>query len=55
MSLMSLAAHERNEAQRELYRLLEEAETDERAGDRGISMTALRKRLAARRRMSSRR
>lgn len=50
MVLMSLAAYERMEAQLELYRLLDEAETDERAGDRGVGVKTLRKRLAARRR-----
>lgn len=45
MVLMSLAAYERLEAQLELYRLLEEAEADVKAGDRGVSVKALRKRL----------
>jgi prevent-host-death family protein len=45
MVLMSLAAYERLEAQLELYRLLEEAEADVKAGDRGVSVKSLRKRL----------
>jgi prevent-host-death family protein len=45
MVLMSLAAYERLQAQLELYRLLDEAESDVAAGDRGISVKALRKRL----------
>lgn len=43
--VMSLAAWERDRARLELYRLLDEAEADVRAGDRGISPQALRKRL----------
>ena len=43
--VMSLAAYERDQARLELYRLLEEAETDVQAGDRGISVQAMRKRL----------
>jgi prevent-host-death family protein len=43
--LMSLAAFERMEGQLELYRLLDEAESDVRAGDRGASVAAVRKRL----------
>jgi prevent-host-death family protein len=44
--VMSAAAYERKEAQLELYRLLDEAETDVRAGDRGVSVGTLRRRLA---------
>ena len=43
--VMSVAAYERTQARLELYRLLDEAEADVRAGDRGIGMTALRRRL----------
>ncbi len=43
--VLSMAAWERSEARLELYRLLEEAERDVRAGDRGISLKTLRKRL----------
>ncbi len=45
MVLMSLAAYEQLRASLELYRLLDEAEADVAAGDRGISVAALRKRL----------
>ena len=45
MVLMSLAAYERLQAQLELYRLLDEAEADVRAGDRGITVKELRRRL----------
>lgn len=45
MVLMSLAAYERLTAQLDLYRLLDESETDVRAGDRGIGIKALRDRL----------
>ena len=45
MVLMSLAAYERLQAQLELYRLLDEAEADVRAGDRGVGVKALRKQL----------
>lgn len=45
MVLMSLAAYERLKAQLELYRLLDEAESDVRAGDRGVTVDALRRRL----------
>jgi prevent-host-death family protein len=44
--VMSLAAYERDQARLELYRLLDEAEQDVRAGDRGVSVKTLRKRLA---------
>ena len=43
--VMSLAAYERVQARLELYRLLDEAETDVREGDRGIGPKALRRRL----------
>jgi prevent-host-death family protein len=45
MVLMSLAAYERLQARLELYRLLDEAEADVRAGDRGVSVDAVRHRL----------
>ena len=45
MVLMSLAAFERLQARLELYRKLDEAEADERAGDRGVSVASLRKRF----------
>lgn len=48
--LLSLAAYERMEARLELYRLLDEAAADERAGDRGVTMSTMRTRLARRRR-----
>lgn len=48
MVLMSLAAYERLEARLELYRLLDEAEADVRAGDRGVSVQTVRKRLVRR-------
>lgn len=43
---MSPAAVERTEARLELYRKLDEAEADERAGDRGVSVESLRRRFA---------
>jgi len=43
--IMSFAAYEREHARLDLYRLLDEAEADVRAGDRGISVPAMRKRL----------
>jgi prevent-host-death family protein len=46
MVLMSLAAYERLQARLDLYRLLDEAESDVRAGDRGVSVAALRRKLA---------
>ena len=46
MVVMSLAAWRREQARWELYRLLEEAEADERGGDRGITPAQMRKRLA---------
>lgn len=45
MVLMSLAAYERLQARLELYRLLDEAERDVRAGDRGVTVRTLRRRL----------
>jgi prevent-host-death family protein len=45
MVLMSLAAYERLQAQLDLYRLLDEAETDVAAGDRGMSVAAVRRQL----------
>jgi prevent-host-death family protein len=43
--LMSMAAYERMQARLDLYRLLDEAEADVRAGDRGASVASVRKRL----------
>jgi prevent-host-death family protein len=43
--VMSLAAWERERSRLELYRLLDEAEADVRAGDQGITVAAMRKRL----------
>ncbi len=43
--LMSLAAYERLQAQLDLYRMLDEAEADVRAGDRGSGVAAVRRRL----------
>jgi prevent-host-death family protein len=45
MVLMSLASYERLQARLELYRRLDEAETDVAAGDRGISVSAMRRQL----------
>jgi PHD/YefM family antitoxin component YafN of YafNO toxin-antitoxin module len=45
--VMSQAAYERDQARLELYRLLDEAEADVQAGDRGVSPSAMRKRLGA--------
>ena len=44
--VMSLAAYERDQVRLELYRLLDEAEDDVKAGDRGIGVATLRRRLA---------
>jgi prevent-host-death family protein len=44
--VMSIEAYERDQARLELYRLLDDAEGDVRAGDRGISPATMRKRLA---------
>lgn len=43
--VMSAAAYEREQARLELYRLLDEAESDRRAGDRGVSVATVRRRL----------
>ena len=43
--VMSVAAYESDRSRLELYRLLDEAESDVRAGDRGVGLKALRKRL----------
>lgn len=45
MVLMSLATYEGLQARLELYRALDEAEADERAGDRGVTVRALRRQL----------
>jgi prevent-host-death family protein len=45
MVLMSIAAYERLEAQLDLYRMLDEAERDVAAGDRGLSVAAVRRQL----------
>ena len=43
--VMSLAAYEQTQARLELYTLLDDAEADARAGDRGIGVAAARRRL----------
>jgi prevent-host-death family protein len=43
--LMSLASYERLQARLELYQLLDDAEADVRAGDRGVTLRTLRKQL----------
>ena len=43
--IVSVAAWEREKARAELYALLDQAERDRRAGDRGTSPAALRRRL----------
>ena len=43
--VMSVAAYERDRARLDLYRLLDEAESDVHAGDRGIGVASMRKRL----------
>ena len=43
--VMSLAAYERDQARLELYRMLDEAEADVAAGDRGSSVAVVRRRL----------
>jgi len=43
--VLSMAAWERVQAQLDLYRMLDEAEADVRAGDRGTAVQAVRKRL----------
>jgi prevent-host-death family protein len=45
MVLMSLATYERLHAQLELYRLLDDAEADVAAGDRGVSVATTRRQL----------
>lgn len=46
--VMSVAAYERDQARLELYRMLDEAESDVRGGDRGVGVAAMRKRLSRR-------
>ena len=46
--VMSVAAYERDQARLELYRLLDESEADVKAGDRGIGVPAMRRRLGRR-------
>ena len=43
--VMSLAAYERTQARLELYALLDDAESDLRAGDRGVDVETARRRL----------
>ena len=43
--VLSLAAYDRVQARLELYGLLDEAEADVQAGDRGISVQEMRRRL----------
>jgi prevent-host-death family protein len=43
--VMSVAAYERDQARLELYRLLDQAEADVAAGDRGVAVRTIRKRL----------
>jgi prevent-host-death family protein len=43
--VMSVAAYERDQARLHLYRLLDEAEADRKAGDRGVSVATARRRL----------
>jgi prevent-host-death family protein len=45
MVLMSFATYEGLQARLELYRDLDEAEAEERAGDRGVTIQALRRRI----------
>jgi prevent-host-death family protein len=45
MVLMSVAAYDRLQGRLELYRLLDEAEVDVAAGDRGVSVAAVRRQL----------
>lgn len=52
--VMSVAAYERDQARLELYRLLDEAEADVEAGDRGIDVATARRRLLKRPRRSAR-
>ncbi len=46
--VMSMSAWEREQGRLELYRLLDESLADERAGDRGVDITTLRKRRTRR-------
>jgi prevent-host-death family protein len=46
--VMSVAAYELAQARLELYGLLDEAEADARAGDRGVSVATARRRLVGR-------
>jgi prevent-host-death family protein len=48
MVLMSVAAYERMQAQIELYRLLDESELSERAGDRGTNAATVFRRIKRR-------
>ena len=48
MVVMSLAAWEREQARAQLHRLIDEDESDERAGDRGVSLSGIRKLLRRR-------
>ena len=43
--VMSVAAYERDQARLQLYQLLDEAESDLKAGDRGVSVATARRRL----------
>lgn len=43
--VMSQATYERDQARLELYRMLDEAEAEVKAGDRGVSSATMRKRL----------
>ncbi len=45
MVVLSLAAWEREQARWELYRQLEESEADWKAGSRGVTLAAMKKRL----------
>ena len=53
--VMSLAAFERDRARLELYHLLGEAEADEAAGDRGTTVSAVRRQLTRHRNARTRR
>jgi prevent-host-death family protein len=43
--VLSLPAYERDQARLELYRLLDEAEADVKAGERGVDVETVRRRL----------
>lgn len=43
--VLSVAAWDRQQARLELYRLLDESEREESAGDRGVTVRTLRRRL----------